>query len=58
MDQRATQITAEILFYLSGAFKNAIEGGFLAREHASSLFKSSLKDAGYEIAKKKTQTDE
>jgi hypothetical protein len=56
MNQATNKV--EVLFYLSGAFKNAIEGGFLAREHAASIFKSALRDAGYEIAKKKTQGTE
>lgn len=47
-----SEVTAEVLYYLSGAFRNAIEGGFFAREHAASIFKSCLRTAGYEIPKK------
>lgn len=53
-EQPKNNIVAETLFYLSGAFKNAVDGGFLAREHATSLFKSVLRAAGYEVAKKET----
>lgn len=47
---------AEIIFYMSGAFKNAVDGRFLSQEHASALFKGLLRDAGYELAKKETTT--
>jgi hypothetical protein len=47
-------VTAEILFYLANAFKAGVEGGFLAREHATAIFKSTLRAAGYEVPNKKT----
>jgi hypothetical protein len=52
MTEQKDNVTAEILYYLSGAFRNAVEGGFLAREHAASIFKANLRDAGYEVTKK------
>lgn len=42
----------DILYTLSCAFKNAIEGGFVSREQATTIFKNQLRVAGFEVAKK------
>jgi hypothetical protein len=56
MDKKTNkEVTAEILFYLSGALKNGIDGGFLAREHATSLFKTCLRNSGYEMPQKEKE---
>ena len=47
------ETTAEILFYLSGAFKNAVDGRFMELEHAKSLWKKCLIAAGHETSKEK-----
>jgi hypothetical protein len=48
----------EILYYLSGALKNAVDGRFLSLEHATSLFKAELRKAGLQIVKKEIKTEE
>lgn len=40
---------------LANALKTASDGKFLATEHASSIFKKALKDAGFETTKKEKQ---
>lgn len=50
--------TVELLYYLSGALKNATDGRFLATEHASSIFKRELRKAGFEITRKDNGIDE
>lgn len=47
---------SESLFYLSGAFKNAVDGRFLSQEHASALFKNILRGAGFELPTKTNGT--
>ena len=52
-DKAKEGVTAEIIFFLAQAFEAGVRGGFLAREHATAIFKSTLRGAGYEIPNKK-----
>lgn len=56
--KKTNNITVESLYYLAGALKFGVDGGFQAREHASAIWKNVLRQAGFEVPKKDKTIEE